>query len=253
MLAGGWVRCWLVVLCCCRAAARCWLGECGEGLPHTRERERERFENHTHQGVNIATTMTTTTLFVGLGPRGREVTSERLAEYLGQHAAVGDVRCVGTRAFVEVASEAAARELIAKCHGQYLDGSIRLVVKIDEPREEREGGGEWARGDAGRGAHGAYPRGGARGGRGGRSEGAGGQTTLFVGLGPRGAEVAEEELRRVIGAHATVGGVRHRGGTAFVDVGSAAEAAAAIGALHGATLSNGVRLSVRVDGGRPRA
>lgn len=199
----------------------------------------------------------TTTLFVGLGPRGREVTREALTEYFGRYGAVGAVRCVGTRAFVEVASEAAARELIAKCDGQALPvsgGSIRLVVKVDEPRAAREDGDGAAR----RG--GFRSGGGVRGGRGGFGGGpvhggdGSGRTTLFVGLGPRGGDVTEEELRDVVGAYATVCGVRHRGGTAFVDVAGGSEAAAAaIAGLHGTTLANGVRLSVRLDGGRPRA
>jgi hypothetical protein len=170
-------------------------------------------------------------LFVGLGPNGRDVTREQLGTFLGQFGAVQEVRCIGTRAFADVASDADAEAIIAGADKQQL-GHVRLSVHLDRQGGAPAGGRDRAAGE--------------RAPRGQGAEGAAG-TTLYVGLGPAGGSVTEEMLRaRLAEAGAAVVAVRHRGACAFVDMATAQDAARAIEGADKQYIGS-VRLAVRLD------
>lgn len=172
-------------------------------------------------------------LFVGLGPNGRDVTKEQLGAFLGRFGAVQEVRCIGTRAFADVATDADADAIIAGADKQQL-GSVRLAVHLD-----RQGGAPGARGPE-RAARGVAPAGAAGG-------AAASGSTLYVGLGPQGAEVSEEMLRaKMAEVGAAVVAVRHRGTCAFVDMESAEAAGRAIEGANQQYIGS-VRLTVRLD------
>lgn len=155
-------------------------------------------------------------MFVGLGPNGRNITEEQLKDFLGKYAPISSVRVRGTCAFADVETDEDAQKLIAEANDQYL-GEARLSVQVSRPKA----GG---------------PVGGSRGGN--------GPVALFIGLGPQGGSVSEDELRQKLEEAAPITAIRRRGECAFVDVASAADADRMISQLRGAMVGP-CRLSVQ--------
>lgn len=153
-------------------------------------------------------------LFVGLGPNGRDIKEDQLKEFLEQYAPVASVRVRGTCAFADVETDEDAQKLITEANDQHL-GVARLSVQLSRPK----------------GGHAAAPRG-------------NGPVSLFIGLGPQGGTVSEDELRQKLEEAAPVTAIRRRGECAFVDVGSAGDAERMISQLRGAMLGP-CRLSVQ--------
>eukprot|EP00331_Platyophrya_macrostoma_P000639 CAMPEP_0176406104 /NCGR_PEP_ID=MMETSP0127-20121128/692_1 /TAXON_ID=938130 /ORGANISM="Platyophrya macrostoma, Strain WH" /LENGTH=233 /DNA_ID=CAMNT_0017785205 /DNA_START=35 /DNA_END=738 /DNA_ORIENTATION=+ len=154
-------------------------------------------------------------LFIGLGPNGRNVTEDQIRDLLSQYAPVQSIRCRGTCAFADVETEEDADKVIQGADQQYI-GNARLSVQVSKQR-----------GDQG-------------------SSRSSGPTSLFVGLGPKGRSVTEDELRSKLEEAAPVKGVRHRGECAFVDVASPADADRIMQMMRGAMLGE-CRLSVQLS------
>jgi hypothetical protein len=76
-------------------------------------------------------------LFVGLGPNGETISADQLTAFLSKSAPVLAVRHRGTRAFVDVATNAQAEKLINELSGQYI-GEARLAIKLNGDRRPRE-------------------------------------------------------------------------------------------------------------------
>ena len=118
-----------------------------------------------------------------VGNLSYDTTQDRLVELFGVHGQVNSVNVITDRdtgrprgfAFVEMATEEAARAAIAALNGQDVDGRA-LTVNEAKPREPRTGGFGGGRGDdrgGGRGGYGGGGRGDRGGGRGGRGGGGG--------------------------------------------------------------------------------
>lgn len=152
-------------------------------------------------------------IFIGLGPNGSDITETQLREYLEQHVPIQSIRCRGTCAFADVETDADAQKLIDAANDQYL-GAARLSVQVSRPR--------------------GAPVGHAR----------SGPVSLFIGLGPQGTNVTDDELRAKLEEAAPVAAIRRRNECAFVDVANGADAERMISQLRGAMLGP-CRLSVQ--------
>jgi RNA recognition motif-containing protein len=153
-------------------------------------------------------------MFVGLGPNGRNITEDQLKDFLGKYVAISSVRVRGTCAFADVETDEDAQKLIAEANDQYL-GEARLSIQVSRPK----------------GA--PAPRGASS-----------GPVALFIGLGPQGGSVSEDELRQKLEEAAPIIAIRRRGECAFVDVASSSDAERMISTLRGAMVGP-CRLSVQ--------
>jgi RNA recognition motif-containing protein len=151
-------------------------------------------------------------VFVGLGPNGRDITEEALREFLEKSVPIGSIRVRGTCAFADVETDEDAQKLIAEANDQHL-GSARLSVQLSRPK--------------GAPVHHSN-----------------GPVSLFIGLGPQGGSVSEEELKEKLEEAAPVKAIRRRGECAFVDVANSSDAERMISQLRGAMLG-ACRLSVQ--------
>lgn len=156
-------------------------------------------------------------IFIGLGPSGRDITEQQIRDFLEQYVPIQSIRCRGTCAFADVESEADAQKLIDAADKQHI-GNARLSIQVSRPRGGQNGAAAGAPRD--------------------------GPASLFVGLGPAGRSVTEDELRSKLEEAAPVKGIRHRGECAFVDVDSVADAERIISTLRG-TMIGQCRLSVQ--------
>jgi hypothetical protein len=168
---------------------------------------------------------TGTTLFVGLGPNGHEVTQDALVRHLAAFGAVVSVTMRGSFAIVEAASVADAVRLCRDARGTMLL-SCQLSV-----REDRGS----SRGDVAQSRGPTVPTG----------------TSLFVGLGPRGHDVTQEALAKHLAAFGAIASVSMRGSFAIVEAASVADAAGVCREASGTELQ-GCRISVREDQGGSR-
>lgn len=162
-----------------------------------------------------------TTLFIGLGPRGLDVTEAQLHHVLAEVTAVRHIRHRGAVAYVDVEhpwQDVAA--VVNAVNGTVLSNGVRLVVRLDS----------WCRPMFGSDVPSPAT-----------------VVTLFVGLGPRGWSASVAELRYTFGMFGATMGIRHRGTHAFIDMGCMDQAFSAAAGLHGTTLSNGARLVVRLE------
>eukprot|EP00796_Vickermania_ingenoplastis_P010138 gene10138-7096_t len=145
-------------------------------------------------------------LFIGLGPAARGVRQEDLFKFLKSNALdenqVVEVRLRGRCAFADIATDEEAQHLISKLDGTMFLDNVRLTVQVshnkrdEKPRRDRER---------------AHPP-------------VEGPTSLFVGLGPNGVRVTNEDL---LSLFQTVGPVRiltRRDQCAFIEASSYAQA-----------------------------
>ena len=159
----------------------------------------------------------TISLFIGLGPNG-DVTEGELQAHFAEIAPPGEVRMRGSIAFVDARNAADADKYISQLNGTYINSS-RLFVKLDQkedfkPRTETEG------------------------------------TSVFIGLGPNGDAVSEEDIRAACGDVAPFKGFNRKNpGLAFIDTDNAGDAQKFVEKLNGVTI-NSVRLSVNISRGR---
>lgn len=160
-------------------------------------------------------------MYVGLGPRGESVASERLSDACEAYGGVLRVTHRGRFALVEMSDAGAAAAVINGLDNSQMDG---VTLKV---REDARGNAA-AFGDRRR----AEPTG----------------TSLFVGLGPNGREVTQDALLGHLAAFGAVKNASMRGSFAIVEAASVADAARLCREASGSLLQT-CRLSVREDRG----
>jgi hypothetical protein len=174
-------------------------------------------------------------LFIGLGPLGESISEEAIRAKLEEtQVAVLAVRKRGKNCYVDVADDYSAQRVISALNGQYI-GEARMTVDYSNQR---------ARGDFNR-----KPDYGGRGrGQGGHQQAPRGDgVELFVGLGPKGNSITEEQLAAHLSkSRVTILAVRARGTRAFVDVATVGDAEKLISAMSGQLLQES-RLEIKLN------
>lgn len=175
-------------------------------------------------------------LFIGLGPNARQVNGEELRRLLETNAIdagnILDVRHRGRCAFADINSKEEADHLIEKLDGVFLDSNVRLTVQTSLNRKDEQPSSSRREREVMR-----------------REEG---RQTLFIGLGPHGGNITNEQLQDRLAAvvpYVTVS--RRRDMCAFVDVESREDALKLIEQLNNIHLGD-ARLSVQLSRERKR-
>lgn len=173
----------------------------------------------------------TVSLFIGLGPSARMVRQEELEEYLKSHATaaecISEVRLRGRCAFADVASQSEADHLIHVLDGKLFKDRIRLTVQISLNKKNEDTVNKKDR------VRRALEH---------RGEGV---QELFIGLGPKGASITDEEIQKRLEAICPAKIVRRRDQCAFVEVQSRQDAEELIDKLHNEYIGE-ARISVQV-------
>lgn len=169
-------------------------------------------------------------LFVGLGPSSRFVKLEDLRRTLESNARnpekIKEIRLRGRCAFADIVDEEEANNLIQKLDGTTLaDGRVRLTVQISKNKKDSKP------------SH--------------RTRGAEGPQVLFVGLGPNGLRITDDELKERLNAVCPVRFIRRKEQCAFVEVESRGEAENLIEQLNSKYIGDS-RLSVQYSRKRER-
>lgn len=175
-------------------------------------------------------------LFIGLGPHARQVNAEDLRRFFESNAQdksnILDVRHRGRCAFADISCKEEADHLISKLDGVFLEDNVRLTVQTSLNRKEDQPLSDRKEREVMR-----------------RDEG---KQTLFIGLGPRGGHVTNEQLRERLAAvvpYVTVN--RRRDMCAFVDVDSREDALKLIEKVNNMHVGD-ARLSVQISRERKR-
>lgn len=192
-------------------------------------------------------------LFIGLGPAARHISSEELTQFLKEKASdpnqIGEVRLRGRCAFVDVASSEEADRLIASLNGEMFQNRCRMAVQrsrqprradSESRRARRAGGGAPSR------TPGHSSSSGSRGGMSGVSGGSrsSGMPSLFVGLGPAGSSIPDQDIRSKLEEAVPLTAFRRHGQCAFIEVATPEDAERLISSMNNQYIGE-ARLSVQ--------
>lgn len=174
-------------------------------------------------------------LFVGLGPRGNEVSAEALRTVISEHAEVSRITHKGHFALVDLPSSEAVQAVAAALQGTYI-GTVRLAARASVA--QRAVGNTPRYGTRGRGLHRTASS---------QEELPVTSNTVFVGLGPQGHTVSEDQLRAHLQLHDSQAATfRMHGAFAIVQLDTAESAASLIHHFDGSSIGD-VRLRIRED------
>ncbi|KEG06518.1 splicing factor TSR1, partial [Trypanosoma grayi] len=182
----------------------------------------------------------TTSVFIGLGPAASTISEDMLRERLEEVTEVLGVRIRGRCAFADVTDAEAADKLVAELDGKMI-GEARMAVQISRSKEK-----ERPAANAGSNKHANNNNSNSSNNHNHNSSsgGGGGRTSLFVGLGPAGGAVSDNELREKLELAVPILAFRRRGQCAFVDVANMADANRMIRELNNQYIGE-CRLSVQ--------
>lgn len=175
-------------------------------------------------------------LFIGLGPNARQVDAGDLRRLLEERARdashILDVRHRGRCAFADVSCKEEAEYLISELNGFYLEKNVRLTVQASLNRKDEQPLSSKREREVMR-----------------REEG---RLTLFIGLGPNGKHINNDQLWECLSAVIPYVKVNRRHETcAFVDVNSREDALKLIDKVNNMHLGE-ARLSVQISRERKR-
>ncbi|CBZ23707.1 splicing factor ptsr1-like protein [Leishmania mexicana MHOM/GT/2001/U1103] len=177
-------------------------------------------------------------IFIGMGPAGRNVTLAELTEYLKSKAIdpanVKDVRLRGRCAFADTTTVGEARHLIAQLDNHDYKGKFRLAVQMSkqtmaEAKENKRKRQEARGTKQGEEAH--YVNEGRQ---------------VFVNLGPAGKDIPNETIRSKIEAICPVLRFERRGYCMYADVPTAEDTKRVVAALNNMMVGE-VRVLVQIS------
>lgn len=213
------------------------------GEPHQQHSEDE--QQHQHQISSMEDTGRSlapgvVSLFIGLGPAARSVRLEELEKFLKDNAAdranVLEVRLRGRCAFADIANDEEAQHLIHKLNGVMFEDRVRLTVQVSLNKKDERPNVRRQREISS------------------RSEGS---QVLFIGLGPTGATITDDQILQCLQSVCPVKMVRRKEQCAFVEVESREHATQLIERMNNVHIHE-ARLSVQLSresqsqGGRKR-
>lgn len=182
-------------------------------------------------------------IFIGMGPAGRHVTTPEMTEFLRSKAQnpdnIRDVRVRGRCGFADTTTVAEAKHLIAQLNDQDYRGLFRMTVEMSKQSmaEARERRRERIEESANKQL------------QEGRLVNNGRQ--VFVNLGPRGKDIPDSVIRERVEPICPIMRYERRGYCAYIDVPSAEDTKRVVSALNDMMI-NDVRMIVQVSATRPK-
>lgn len=168
-------------------------------------------------------------LFIGLGPAARSVRLEDLERCLRDNAKdsanVLEVRLRGRCAFADIANDEEAQHLISKLNGVMFEDRVRLTVQVSLNKKDERPNVRRLRELSSRGE---------------------GAQVLFIGLGPSGTNITDDQILQRLQEVCPVKMIRRKEQCAFVEVESRENAVALIEKMNNVYLQD-ARLSVQLS------